>query len=108
MKTILTVLACLMISFSQAQSGTTIFLVRHAEKVDSSRDPELSLPGKARAVRLKELLSEVGIDHIYSTDYIRTRDTAKPLAEVMDLPIESYRPFEEELVETLKKEWLPE
>lgn len=84
-----------------AQDATTIFLVRHAEKVDSSRDPELSLQGKARAVRLMELLSETGIDHIYSTDYIRTRDTSKPLAEKLNLFIDSYRPFEEELVETL-------
>ena len=90
-----------MATVSVANAQTTIFLVRHAEKVDSSRDPELSLQGKARAIRLMELLSETGIDRIYSTDYIRTRDTAKPLAEKLDLFIESYRPFEEQLVETL-------
>ena len=88
------------VSFAQ----TTIFLVRHAEKMNSSRDPELSLPGKARAVRLMELLSEAGIDHIYSTDYKRTRATARPLADKLDLFIESYRPFEQELTETLKGE----
>lgn len=84
------------------QAQTTIFLVRHAEKMDSSRDPELSLQGKARAVRLMELLSNTGVEQIYSTDYVRTRDTAKPLAEKLKLPINSYRPFDEELVATLK------
>ncbi len=97
-------IATLLVFFSTVSfAQTTIFLVRHAEKVDSSRDPELSLQGKARAVRLMELLSEVGIDQIYSTDYKRTRNTAKPLAEKLDLFIESYRPFEEELVATLKE-----
>ena len=102
MKTLFLVIALLCATAVQAQ--TTIFLVRHAEKVDSSRDPELSLPGKARAVRLKELLAEVGIDKVYSTDYIRTRETARPLAELLDLEIEPYRPFDEELVATLKNE----
>lgn len=102
MKIIVALLFVLFSSVSFAQ--TTIFLVRHAEKVDSSRDPELSLQGKARAVRLMELLYNTGIDQIYSTDYKRTRDTARPLAEKLDLFIESYRPFEEELVTTLKEE----
>lgn len=95
-------IAFLFVLFSGVASAqTTIFLVRHAEKVDSSRDPELSLRGKARAIRLMELLSETGIDHIYATDYIRTRNTAKPLAEKLDLFIASYRPFEAQLLETL-------
>lgn len=98
-------IALLLVFFSTVSlAQTTIFLVRHAEKVDSSRDPELSLQGKARAVRLMELLSETGVDQIYSTDYKRTRNTARPLAEKLDLFIESYRPFEEELVTTLKDE----
>lgn len=100
---LITSLIVFLLSPTIAQEGTTIFLVRHAEKVDSSRDPELSLQGKARAVRLMELLSKAEIDHIYSTDYKRTRNTAQPLAEKLDLFIESYRPFEEELVKTLKQ-----
>ncbi len=102
MRTLFISLCLLVVTSLEAQ--TTIFLVRHAEKMDSSRDPELSLPGKARAVRLMELLSNAGIDHIYSTDYIRTRNTAKPLSEKLDIVIDSYRPFEEEMVETLTKE----
>lgn len=98
---IIFIASCLII-VSSIKAQTTLFLVRHAEKMDSSRDPELSLQGKARAVRLMELLSEAGVDHVYSTDYIRTRDTAKPLAEKLALTIESYRPFDEELVAKLK------
>lgn len=102
MKTFILVISFFLAFSVQAQ--TTIFLVRHAEKMDSSRDPELNLQGKARAVRLMELLSNTGIEQIYSTDYVRTRDTAKPLAEKLNLSINSYRPFDEELVATLKTE----
>ena len=36
----------------RAQATKTIILVRHAEKVDASQDPELSAEGKQRAERL--------------------------------------------------------
>ncbi len=85
-----------------AHAQQTIFLVRHAEKVDSSRDPELSLAGKARAVRLMELLEDADIRQVYSTDYIRTQETARPLAEKVNLTISSYRPFEEGLIQSIK------
>ena len=96
---LLTLLALLLPLTSLSQ--TTIFLVRHAEKVDSSSDPELSLDGKARAVRLKEMLVDAGIDKIYSTEYKRTVNTVKPLAETINLEITNYRPFDEELVAKL-------
>lgn len=89
----------------KAQNSTTVFLVRHAEKVDQSRDPELSLPGKARAVRLMELLQEAGIDKVYSTSYIRTNETVRPLAEKLNLEIEEYKPFDQEMVNALKSDF---
>ena len=90
------------LSFTLSFSQTTIFLVRHAEKVDSSRDPDLSLDGKARAVRLMELLQDANVKAVYSTDYIRTRETARPLAEKRNLSVETYRPFDEAMVTGLK------
>jgi phosphohistidine phosphatase SixA len=75
-----------------ARGQSVIFLVRHAEKVDDSRDPELSEAGKARATELARILEDAGIERVLSTDYIRTRDTAAPVAEALGLEVELYDP----------------
>ncbi len=59
---------------------TVVYLVRHAEKADGGADPALTERGIARAAVLADLLSDSGITHIYSSDFIRTRDTTEPLA----------------------------
>lgn len=71
-----------------------VFLVRHAEKVDSSRDPELSEAGKQRAKVLAETLISAEIEYIHSTDYIRTRNTAVPTANAFNLDIEIYSAYD--------------
>lgn len=75
-----------------AQEGPTIILVRHAEKIDNSRDPELSEVGKDRAQILANMLAESGVSEIYSTPYIRTQSTVQPLAEALSLEVQSYDP----------------
>jgi broad specificity phosphatase PhoE len=68
---------------------TTVILVRHAEKVDASDNPELSAAGYERAKSLAALLREVPIDAVYTTPFHRTRKTAGPVAAARDLtPIE--------------------
>lgn len=61
---------------------TAVFVVRHAEKASdaSDRDVPLSEEGKARAERLAVMLRDAGVTAIYSTDTVRTRSTAEPLA----------------------------
>ncbi|MDX1590689.1 MAG: phosphoglycerate mutase family protein [Balneolaceae bacterium] len=71
---------------------TTFILVRHAEKVDDSADPELSPEGKERVALLTEMLAEVSFDAVYSTPLIRTRETARPIAEERNLEILDYNP----------------
>jgi phosphohistidine phosphatase SixA len=86
-------LLCVILSCNQSvevKESRFIFLVRHAEKVDESKDAALSIEGIERSNRLKELLAESDIDHIFSTDFQRTRNTVKPLAEAMQLEIEPY------------------
>lgn len=68
---------------------TTVFLVRHAEKIDDSRDPELTPAGKERARALAYVLSDVKLDAVYDTPFIRTRDTAKPTADSQGLEVET-------------------
>lgn len=77
-----------------AEGPSTIFLVRHAEKTEASDDPALSEAGKLRAHELARVLRDAGIQHIYSTDYTRTRDTAAPLAALLKLELELYDPRE--------------
>jgi hypothetical protein len=60
---------------------SVFFLVRHAEKVDDSEDPPLSEVGHQRAQTLVSLLRDARIERIYSSDFVRTRDTAAPLIE---------------------------
>ncbi len=61
-------------------AGTTIYLVRHAEKQDGP-DPALTAEGLARAEALRKRMAEIPLDAIHVTQWQRTRLTAAPLAE---------------------------
>ncbi len=69
-----------------------VFLVRHAEKIDQSRNPALTEAGHRRAKALAETLQGAKIDHVHSTDFLRTRDTAAPLAKKLGLKVNLYDP----------------
>ncbi len=70
---------------------TTIFLVRHAEKADDgSADPPLTPRGRERAAALYDLLEGAGITGLYSTDYLRTRDTLAPFVDKLGLTVTIY------------------
>lgn len=86
---------------------TTIVLVRHAEKAnDGSQDPPLSEKGKERAEALAEMLGNTSIDAVFSSDYLRTRSTAMPLAEQKGLEVQLYDPRRQDvLIEKLQKEY---
>lgn len=70
--------------------ATTVYLVRHGEKADSSRDPELSDAGHARARSLAHVLTDAGIDAIFVTDTQRSRQTAAPTAAATGLTPTQY------------------
>lgn len=73
--------------------GAVLILVRHAEtEPDGTRNPPLSPPGRERARRLAEVLIDAGLDAVYSTDYVRTRGTAAPVAERLALGVALYDP----------------
>lgn len=77
--------------------ATVVFLVRHAEKShhddhDTARGPDLTEAGRRRAEILARVLAPAGITRIHSTDYRRTRETARPLAEAEGLQVEIYDP----------------
>jgi broad specificity phosphatase PhoE len=80
---------------SNAQEVTTYYFIRHAEKIrvdKTDRNPNLNSKGFKRAEAWKEVFSNISFDAIYSTDYTRTRLTAKPTADSKNLPILIYNP----------------
>lgn len=68
---------------------TTVILVRHAEKniEPNNADPDLSPAGQARAQELARMFSNAGVNAIYATEYKRTQETVKPLADRLGLPV---------------------
>ncbi len=66
-----------------AAAQGAVFVVRHAERADTSTDSLLSAAGEARAVRLGEILKGAGITQIYTTTLRRTIQTAAPLAAAL-------------------------
>ncbi len=72
---------------------TTYFLIRHAEKDLSdpkNPNPDLTEAGIARSVKWQKILSHINFDAVYSTDFVRTRKTATPIAESEKLPLIIY------------------
>jgi 2,3-bisphosphoglycerate-dependent phosphoglycerate mutase len=76
---------------------TNYYVVRHAEKEATSSsmmstDVPLTQVGSERAEALKTLLQNQNIQRIFSTNYIRTTSTAKPLSDATGVSIEHYKP----------------
>ena len=71
-------------------SATTIIILRHSEKDTVGKDPQLSIAGKERAGRIPTLFKDIKPDILYSTPYVRTRQTLKPWAEKTSLTIKDY------------------
>ncbi len=72
---------------------STYYLIRHAEKIRSNSDdidPELSQKGLGRAMHWAEILSDVELDAIYSTDFERTTMTAAPTSVKQEVTVQYY------------------
>ncbi len=98
-RALITIFIILFAVIIQAQEGpktsevSTYYFIRHAEKVKSEdSNPELSSEGELRAERWAKILGNISIDAIYSTDYIRTRNTALPTAQSQGLELILYHP----------------
>ena len=88
-----------------ACNRTTYYVARHAEKeatTTMATDVPLSAAGRERAVALKEKLAAKPFNGIYSTNTIRTRYTAQPLAETKGLPVQIYDPKDTSFITGLK------
>lgn len=80
------------VSFAQRM----VILTRHAERADGAatmgsaggNDPKLSAAGTERAAKLVSMLGDANISRIFTTEYIRTKDTAAPLAAKINVTSE--------------------
>lgn len=59
---------------------SVVYVVRHAEKASDVGDPPLSTTGVERSKALAEILKHANIKGIYTSEALRTKETAKPLA----------------------------
>jgi len=78
-----------------AQEATTYYLIRHAEKDrsdPSNSNPELTLEGRQRSQRWSAVFERIALDAVYSTNYLRTIQTASPTAEAHHIAIQFYDP----------------
>lgn len=88
-----------------ATAQKAVFVVRHAEKASESNAPEtpLSEAGKARAAALARLLADAGITVIYTSDTVRAKDTAAPLAKQRGLKVEAEDPRPVQLAKLIRE-----
>jgi 2,3-bisphosphoglycerate-dependent phosphoglycerate mutase len=94
--------ACLLILLlsTQVNAQTTKYIIiRHAEKDTTladakmmASDPPLNSIGETRALSLVDKFKAHKINQIYSTNYIRTKTTAAPIAKAENLNIAIYDP----------------
>lgn len=77
-------LVCFGVAVISGCSTTTIILVRHAERGPGS-DPPLLPAGQLRAEALVDVADRAGISAIYTTEFLRTQQTAEPLANHLAL-----------------------
>jgi broad specificity phosphatase PhoE len=91
----------------------TIWIARHGNRIDFVRpewfntalrpyDPHLSEDGEIQAQKLAQRLKGELIDHIFCSPFLRTIQTANPVAEVLGLPLK----LEWGLGEWLNPEWM--
>ena len=67
-------------------------MVRHAEKLNDSKNSALTVCCKSRVKQPASLLSQTNITHIHSIHYQRKIQTAKPFAKQQNITIKNYNP----------------
>lgn len=88
---LLYLIICFSVAYGQ-EPVTTIYLLRHAEKANSTPDTALSEIGMQRALKWANYFKDIPVEAIYTTNYQRTRQTVAPLATAKGLNPQLYKP----------------
>ena len=86
---------------------TTYYFVRHAEKDRSNpkeEDMHLNENGLKRAENWSKILGNIKFDAIYSTNYLRTKETGQPTADKNNLKIKIYEPHSQKDIDDILNE----
>lgn len=79
-------ISLLLSNYNASAQKTTIWLVRHTEKADTpATNPPLTRLGQQRAKLLIKTLNGDKISAVYVTNFTRTAQTAKPVADKFKL-----------------------
>ncbi len=87
-----------MVSCNRPHPGPTlVLLVRHAEKASDAEDSPLTDVGAKRAQALIRIVEDAGVKAIYTSQFKRNHDTARPLSErlgvaVTEMPVNLQNP----------------
>ena len=84
-------------------SARYVFLVRHTEREWEGEDPPLTTAGEARAQALAATLRDAGVTAIITTQWRRTRDTARPLAKLLRITPEVVPVYEGKSLENIRE-----
>lgn len=68
-------------SWSYAGDPTLVYMVRHAEKADSTDQAGLTAQGQIRAEKLAAFFARIPLAAVYASEYNRTQRTAAPVAK---------------------------
>lgn len=78
------------------KKAITVVIFRHADKETAvegdDSEPDISLEGQKRAVRLVKVLEKYKPARLFSTNYPRTIQTVTPLSRIKNIPAEFYEP----------------
>ena len=72
----------------EASDPTTVFVVRHTEKVSEESDAVLSEVGWKRAADLRRVMDDAELSALYASQYVRAQQTLEPTAERLGLEIQ--------------------
>ncbi|MDB9828771.1 histidine phosphatase family protein [Flavobacteriaceae bacterium] len=81
------------INVAEKENTSVYYFIRHAEKDRSdptNKNPSLTIQGLERANKWAVFFKDKNIAAVYSTNYIRTRQTALPIAKEQNIEIINY------------------
>ncbi len=94
---------CLLLAGCCSSTVTTIVVVRHAERLNSTDASPLSPAGFQRARALRHALDSAGIQTVFVSDKLRSRQTADSLRIAHSLPqVQIPKDSISELVDSLR------
>jgi broad specificity phosphatase PhoE len=98
---ILVVISATQLTYAQE----AIFLIRHAEQMHDVEDPPLTEEGFARAKTWATVFRDTGINKIYTSKKMRTKQTGETIAQELNIPLQQVsRRDIDGLVDQVRKE----